>query len=385
MIKLCFVTTISLTLKTFVMKTAEFLHENGDFDITFICDYDEEFEKLLPEYIHYIPVSMKRGVCISGLKSLLDLISIFRREKFDLVQYSTPNASLYAAVAARIVGVPVRLYCQWGIVYVGFEGLKRWIFKQIEKLVCRLSTFIEPDSFGNLNFSIAEGLYSKEKSGVIWNGSASGVDLVKFDFTQKDTWRREIRNNYHISDDEFVIGFVGRINKDKGINELFAACRNLFERKTHASLMLVGAVECGEMLDLNLYQWSQNCQRVIYCGRTNEVEKFLSAMDIFVLPSYREGFGTVVIEAEAMGLPVVVSDIPGPTDAMQRDVTGLCVPVKNVDELEAAILRLWEDKEFFAQCAENARTFAKDKFEQKELFYRILEDRRKMAEKVTDV
>lgn len=112
-----------------------------------------------------------------------------------MVQYSTPNASLYAALAAKLAGVPVRLYCQWGMAYVGFHGIKRVIFKRIEKLVCTLSTWVEPDSFGNLKFSHAEGLYPENKGSVIWNGSASGVNLNKFDNSQKPVWRAEIREN----------------------------------------------------------------------------------------------------------------------------------------------------------------------------------------------
>ena len=374
--KICFVTTVSVTLKAFVLETAKYIHEHTDWDITFICNYDGELESMLPDYIHYIPVSMERGISISGIKSMLRIKKIFKREKFDLIQYSTPNASLYASVAGWLAGVPVRLYCQWGMVFVGFQGMKRKLFKMEEKLVCSLSTRIEPDSFGNLEFARSQGLYSEEKSSVIWNGSASGVSLAKFDISNKEEYRRLIRSSYGISEDAFVFGFVGRINRDKGINELFEAFKDSFESNEKAYLMLVGTDELDENIDSRLYEWSKSFERVIYTGQTNVVEQYLSAMDVYILPSYREGFGSGVIEAEAMGLPVIVSDIPGPTDAMKSNETGIVVKKADVASLKEAMLTLYGNKEQYSFMAGNAYSFAKDNFEQKKLFEHIIKDRK---------
>lgn len=116
--KICYVTTISMTLKAFVLDIAKYLHENGNYDISFICNYDKDFADSLPKYIHYYPVSMERGISIGGLKAMLEIKKILKREKFDIVQYSTPNASCYTALASAVEHVPVRLYCQWGIAYV---------------------------------------------------------------------------------------------------------------------------------------------------------------------------------------------------------------------------------------------------------------------------
>ena len=196
--KICYVTTISATLSSFVVGTAKYIHENTDWDITFICDCDEEFAKSLPDYIHYIPVPMKRGISVAGIKAMFQMKKIFQKEKFDIIQYSTPNASLYASIAGKLAKVPVRLYCQWGMVFVGFQGIKRWIFKQEEKFVCKLSTWIEPDSKSNLEFAHLEGLYPENKGSVIWNGSASGVSLEKFDISKKQEYRQKIRSEYSI-------------------------------------------------------------------------------------------------------------------------------------------------------------------------------------------
>ncbi len=375
MFKVCFITTISLTLKSFVLELAKAMYETGDFEIHFVCDYDEDFEKILPTYIHYKPISMKRGVSYDGIKAIGEMIKYFKNEKFDLVQYSTPNASCYASIAAKLAGVPCRLYCQWGIAYVGFQGIKRKIFKQIEKMVCKCSTIVEPDSFGNLHFSHAEKLYNVDKSCVIWNGSASGVNLSKFDITQKSEWRKAIRRKYSIPQDTIVYIFIGRITKDKGVNELFEAIKLMINQHQDVYLLLVGNVEKCELVDRELYQWTQEEARVIYCGYTNEAEKYLAASDVYLLPSYREGFGSAVVEAEAMGVPVIVTDIPGPTDAMQRDRTGLVVVKGEVSSLYEAMERMYSHEDMRIAMGKTAHEFASTNFEQRELFKKIIENR----------
>lgn len=375
--KICFITTISLTLKAFVLKTAEYLHENTDWDISFICSTDDEFKQMLPGYIHYYPVPMERGISVAGVKAMLEMMKIFKREKFDLIQYSTPNASLYASLAGFFAGIPVRLYCQWGMAFVGFTGLKRKIFKVEEKLVCSLSTWIEPDSYSNLNFAHEQGLYPQSKGSVIWNGSACGVNLEKFDITKKSQYRKTIREKYRIPSDAFVFGFVGRVTRDKGVNELLEAFRALNDS---CYLIMVGPDEVDTTINQDLYEWSVKSDRVIYTGYTNIVEQYLSVVDCYVLPSYREGFGMGVVEAEAMGIPVIVTKIPGPTDAMVDGETGIVVEKKNVHSLRNAMLRLRDDAELVSRYGQNAVKLAKNSFEQNEFLKCVLEDRKSLIQ-----
>lgn len=376
--KICFISTIPSTLRTFVLKTTIYLHENTDWDISFICSEDEEFASELPEFIHYFPVPMERGISISGIKSMMQMKKIFVKEKFDLIQYSTPNASLYAALAGKLAGIPVRLYCQWGMVYVGFEGIKRQVFKAIEKIVCKLSTWIEPDSVSNLNFAHEENLYPQTKGSVIWNGSACGINLEKFDISQKIKYRKDIREKYNFPEDSFVYGFVGRITKDKGINELLAAFKQIYESNSNVYLMMVGTTEKDDTVDESLFLWSKKCEHVIYTGFTDIVEQYLSAMDTYILPSYREGFGMGVVEAEAMGVPVIVTSIPGPVDAMKENETGIVVKKGSIKELLRAMKKLYEDKHIRKEYSSNAYDFAINNFEQKKLFGKILLDRKRL-------
>lgn len=376
--KICFVTTVSITVQAFIRPLLTYLLENTDWELTVICDDDPQIRQWLPEAVRYIPVSMKRGISLGGIGAMVKIAKIFRKEKFDLVQYSTPNASLYASMAAKLAGIPVRLYCQWGIAYVGFQGLKRRIFKMMEKFVCALSTRIEPDSFGNLNFSRQEGLYPPQKSGVIWNGSASGVCLDKFDIRQKDLWHEEIRTRLGIEKTAFVYGFIGRINRDKGINELFTAFRRIAGEHLDTYLILVGPPDKDEGLDPELYAWAKEEPRVIFCGFSTEVEKYMAAMDVYILPSYREGFGSAVVEAEAMGVPVIISDIPGPRDAMIENATGLVVRKADVQTLYEAMIRIKSDDLLRQSLGRAACELAKEKFEQTQLMGHILADREQL-------
>lgn len=372
--KICYITTVSSTLKTFVVPVVGYIKKNTDWDITFICSNDEKFANKLPEDVRYIPVSMKRGISLDGFRAVVNMIKIFKTEKFDLVQYSTPNASLYAAIASKIAGINIRLYCQWGMVFVGFKGVKKKFFRQIEKIVCSLSTHIEPDSFGNLDFCHSDGIYPNNKGSVVWYGSASGVNLSKFNINFKSNWRLDTRNKYNIQKNDFVYGFVGRITRDKGINELFKAFRKLLENN-HVHLMLVGSMDKADSVCDELYEWAKAEPRVHFCGYTNVVEQYLSAMDVYVLPSYREGFGSAVVEAEAMGVPVIVTDIPGPTDAMIKDKTGLVVKKANVESLYDAMLKMYKDKELCKKFGLAGSSFVRERFEQNNLCEHIIKDR----------
>lgn len=375
MLKICFVTTIYSTYRVFLKNLSSYLHDTGEYDISLICADEQKAHEDVPDFVHYFPIKMERGISIAGVKAMLEMKKVFKREKFDLIQYSTPNASLYASMAGRLAHVPVRLYCQWGMAFVGFQGLKRKIFQMEEKYVCHLSTHIEPDSNSNLRFAHEIGLYPKSKGSVIWNGSACGVNLTKFDISNKEEYRKDIREQLDIPEDSFVYGFVGRITRDKGVNELLEAYKTIND---DSYLIMVGPSEVDETINQELYTWASKNEKIKFTGYTTVVEQYLSAMDCYILPSYREGFGMGVVEAEAMGVPVIVTDIPGPTDAMIDNETGIVVQKADVESLYNAMISIREDKVRYFAMAEKAHDFVVNNFEQKQLFNYILEDRKKL-------
>jgi len=354
--KLCMITTISLTLKSFVVETAKYLHEKCDYDVTLICSEDEKFAASLPDCIHYIPVHMARGIDASAIQSIRKFKEIFKREQFDLIQYATPNAACYASIAAKSVGAPIRLYCQWGIRYVGMSGVSRIIFKAIEKMVCRNSTHIRAVSPMNLAFAVKEGLYPLEKAKVIGHGGTIGVDMQHFALSKKQEWRAKVRQAYGLKEDDFVFGFAGRVSPDKGCAELIAAFQQVARKHQVAKLLIVGPFEDNCGIASELVQWAKASDHVKLTGLVEnaEMREYYAAMDVLVHPTYREGFGMVIQEAGALAVPVITTKIPGASEVMEDGVSCKLVTPKDASELVLAMKKLISDSEYSKQIGQAA-------------------------------
>ena len=375
---ICIVTTMWSSINNWIKP---FLNEynSRNIDVTIVCNMDKEYEAELKEqypFVHTFPIAFPRGIDVKGsIKSVLSLYKFFRQKKFDMVQYSTPNASMYAAIASRCANIPVRLYCQWGMVYVTMTGIKRVLFKNVEKMICKLSTMIQPDSTGNLLFCREQGFYDETKSCVIWNGSAKGLDLSAFDVTQKKQYSKFVKEKYNIPDDAPVIGFVGRLGREKGCNELFRAFQKIKVDFPLAKLLFVGPIEKEETIEPELLDYFWSCDDIIKTDRVSNVEKYTSAMDIFVLPSYREGFGMSVIEASAMEVPVIVTKYPGPSSAMEEGLTGFSVEIADVDGLVKYISELLKSPDTAKAMGVAGRKYVEERFEQKSFIKKYMENR----------
>lgn len=381
--KICFVVTISNTIEAFLMGLAEYLIEHHDYDVYFICNTDIELYKILKPRMHYIPVSMRRGISFDGIKVILKMKKIFEREQFDIVQYATPNASLYASIAARLAGVKNRLYTHWGSRYMGYSGgFARSIFKTLEKVVCKNSTVIETESFSLMEFSIRDGLYSREKTSVIWNGSACGVKLENYQLINRDKWRVEVRQKYGIPENSVVFGWCGRITRDKGHNELFEAFRELNKTDKSVRLLMVGDYDNVETIDKDLFGWAKSCPEVVFTGKvpSDKVQNMYSAMDVFCSLSYREGFGLVVIEAAAMCLPCIVTNVPGQIDTHENMVTGITVLDHNVTTVVDAMKFYTSNPDKIKSMGAEARKQVVKKYDQLKLFEKLSQHRNDIIE-----
>lgn len=376
--RICIITTMWSSINNWIKPFLNEYNARG-IDVTIVCNMDADYECELKRqypFIHTYPIAFPRGINVMGsLKSIMILYKFFKRKHFDMVQYSTPNASMYAAVASKLAGIPVRLYCQWGMVYVTMTGIKKKVFYLIEKMVCRFSTVVQPDSEGNLKFCREQGLYDESKSCVIWNGSAKGLDLSAFNISQKRAYAREIKEKYGIPDNVPIIGFVGRLGKEKGCNELIRAFQSIKEIFPNAKLLFVGPIEKEKSIDPEILDYFWKCDDIIKTGRVEHVEKFISAMDVFVLPSYREGFGMSVVEASAMAVPVVVTEYPGPSSAMRDGVTGYAVPIKDHEKLFQCILRLLQDEQLRMKMGAAGRKLAEEAFDQKTFIQKYMDNR----------
>lgn len=379
--RICFCTTLAGTIRSFLVPLSQYLVEHENYDVTFIADTSDILNEYLNEHIHYIPVPMKRGVAFDGLQAIWRFYKIFKREKFDIVQYSTRNAATYASIAAWMAGIKTRIFCQWGMMFIAMKGLKRWLLKLDDKMVCALSTNVETESFTIREEAIREKVYKPEKSVVIWNGSACGVDVSKYNMSMKPAWRKEYRKKYGIPESSTVFGYCGRITRDKGLNELFGAFRQLIETtNSDAYLMIIGANDHAETIDQDLFAWAKGNDRVIFTGYTREVPPHYSALDVFCSLSYREGFGLVVIEAAGMGVPAIVTDCPGQWDTITAGKTGLHVPAHKTKEVVEAMLFYIQNPEKTIEMGVQTRKEVEEKYDQQTLFAKLAEHRNELIE-----
>ncbi len=378
--RICFITTVPITIKSFLLGFSKYLIEKENYDVTFISSDDEALRNMCAKHLHFIPVGMKRGVGFDGVAVINRLTKIFKEQKFDIVQYSTPNASLYASIAARRAKVPCRLYCQWGVRYMGFQGVFRCVFKFIEKAICRLSSVIEVESNSLLSFCLNEGLYSNDKASVIWNGSACGVNLSKFNISSRLELRTSIRKKHGIDDNTIVFGYAGRITRDKGINELVDAFLGANVNRG-AKLLLIGDYDNEGTIRPDIVDRIENDESIIHVGWVKNVEHYYAAMDVFCSLSYREGFGLVVIEAGAMGTPGIVSNVPGQVDTIIDGQTGILAEVKNVQSIQNAILTFINNPLLAKEMGRNAREYIEESYNDEVLFSKLADHRNVLINK----
>ena len=370
-IRLCIVVTVPISIIYFNGKQIDFLTDKG-FDVTIITSPDKKIEQFISKNAHLLYAPLTRAV--SPIKDFFALIKVFnhiRKGAFDIVQYSSPKAALLASMAAWICRVRVRLYLMWGLYYVGQKGFKRLFLKLLEKIVCFFSSHVSPDSNGNLRFAAEEGLCPISKMSVVGNGSANGVDLERFHPQRLQSKGEAIRNHLCIPKDALVLGFVGRLRRDKGTNELVQAFMGLKEKDRKLYLLLVGPQENTRFeYEPEVYTALFQEERIILVGYQECPEYYMAAMDIFVSPSHREGFGVASIEASAMGLPVISTNIPGPCDAVLNNKTGILVSVNAVLKLQKAIETLVTDLLLRQSMGQAGMQWAKN-FEQKLLWDKI--------------
>lgn len=375
--KICAISTIEDTLEFFVIPAMRVFKERG-YDVTLICTMSERFLKQFGEEFHCISVEMKRGMSLKDmLTKPFEFYRIFKREKFYYVQYATTNASFYACVPAKLCGIKTRVYCQWGLLYIGFEGLKRKMFKWVEKFLCAKATHITVASKKNMEYALQEGLMKAEKATVVGDGGTIGVDLTVFDYAKRDIFKAEVLKEYPVLKDKTVFGFVGRIETDKGIDELLKAF--LKTNNPNFALLLIGPFdELRSNLDADALAVARANENVIFHGFSREVPKYLSAMDILVHPTYREGFSMVIQQAMAMGCAVITTDVPGPSEVIEVGKSGLLVPAQAVDELAEAMTALGNNKEQQEQFAKEGLVRVREKFERNHMLELTYQDRLRM-------
>ena len=356
--KIARIATVPYAIATQIGDQVAYLRDLGMQVVIVSADGPELARFPFSESLRHECIDIPRSISPwKDIIALVKLFKIFRKYRFDIIHSTTPKAGLLAAVAGFFAKIPIRLHTFTGQPWVNKKGIVRIITRLSDKIIGVLNTRCYADSGSQRDFLIEEGIISEDKVGVIGAGSLAGVDLKRFDTTH---WSREekasLRNDLHINRDSQVLIFVGRITRDKGIIELTEAVYSLIQFSYNIDLLLIGPLDQdrGGAGSLTIDQLSQS-SRIHYIGYTDCPEKYLSISEIFCLPSYREGFGTVVIEAAAMGVPCVGTRIYGLTDAVHDGYTGVLVPPRDVVSLKNALKHLLDHPERSKQMGLAAR------------------------------
>jgi glycosyltransferase involved in cell wall biosynthesis len=323
------------------------------------------------EGVRVVDVPMHREISLwADCKSLWTLIKLFRRERPDIVHANTPKASLLGMVAAMLCGVPHRIYLVTGLRFETTCGFLRLVLKTMERITCFCATKVIPEGDGVKATLLRERITRKPMQKIL-NGNINGIDLTWFDLTPEVVAKAK-----QISSDktDFTFVFIGRMVLDKGINELVEAFDRLCCERDDVALRLVGRFE--DELDPVLPQTKERIERngkILFEGYQTDVRPYLVASDALVLPSYREGFPNVVLQAGAMGLPVIVTDVNGSDEAIEQGVNGVIIPKKDADALYCAMRDMVVERERTEKMASVARDMVSARFDQRDIWRALVE------------
>ena len=375
-------TTTFLTL-TQLCPQLDAINKAGS-KVTIISSQDElssSFSSL--DYATYKAITIRREInLLDDSISLFRLWNFFRSNKFDIVHSITPKAGLLCAIAAKLAGVPVRLHTFTGQPWITMQGFKRKLLKFCDRIIGLLNTRCYTDSFSQQDILIQNNICSPDKIIVLGNGSLAGIDLTRFsedNFSSAD--KSALRLSLGLNEETNIILFLGRITEEKGVFELISAFKKIKHIENKA-LLVVGDFENKIEASIRAHAETSSLEKIIFTGYTNKPEQYIAIADVLCLPSYREGFGTVVIEAGAMGVPTIGSRIYGLTDAIIDGVTGVLVEPKNVVQLTELLVSILEDKFLRKTLGENAKNRALKEFDSKHFSELVVNEYSKLLESI---
>lgn len=335
------------------------------------------------EHLKHIEIDIARNINpFRDFKALLALIRLFRSNEFDIIHSTTPKAGLLSAIAARLSRAPIRLHTFTGQPWVTRTGAVRWLSRNSDRLIGKLNTHCYADSKSQRQFLMDEGLLSAEDISVIGEGSVAGVDVERFSRNKYSVEAlNEVRKELGIGVADKVIVFLGRVCVDKGIFELIEAYKNLQVDIPNVRLLIVGPLETEEKDGLLLSEeFFRSVPGISRLGYTTEPEKIFAIAHCLCLPSFREGFGSVIMEAASMGVPAVASRIYGLTDAIVDHKTGLLVTPGKANELQHALTSILNDDKWRNTLGKNARSRAREMFSSSRMNQLVIEEYQRLIE-----
>ena len=374
--KLIRMTTVPISLEKLIEGQLRYM--NSYYHVIGISAEKENLDKLgKSQQIEVFHVEMTRK--ITPVKDFLAVVKLFLyllKVKPFIVHSHTPKAGIVGMFAAKLAGVPHRLHSVAGLPLLEKRGFTRKVLDFVEKLTYSCATKVYPNSFGLRDIIRQHHFCADSKLNVLANGSSNGINTSWFDpahFT--DCENDLVKKNLGIRPNDFVFVFVGRLVKDKGINELIAAFENLCGQFEDIRLLLVGDYESDlDPLSLLTLSHIQSNPAIITTGFQNDVRGYFAISNALIFPTYREGFPNVVLQAGAMGLPCIVTDINGCNEIINDGENGLIIPVKDEYAIFDSMLRLYSDKNLYISLQKQARPIIVERYEQQLVWDAILQE-----------
>lgn len=364
------VINLSVSAEGFIGEQFSFFPEYGDYEMHLVCSDGPNLGALVEKYhIKHQVIPINRNITPwQDLKSLIAICKYIRKNKIDIIICHQEKGNLLGQLAGFIMRVPVRIVLSHGILYETMSGIKKELIRLQDKLVSEMATNVICVSHYVQEQRLKDKVDRKGKSVVLGNGSCNGIDTVnKFNPQLVSSQEREVfREEYKIKSGDYVIGFCGRLVKDKGVVELIEAFKKLQEshKNSHIKLFIVGNLEVRDALPCEISKFIRNSESVVFSGRVAymDVQKYYALMNVLVLPSHREGLGLAPLEAQAMGIPAIVTKHTGCRETIIEHKTGEFVEM-TPDSIYEKLEMLFNNPDYAGKLGKNGREFVSRNFE----------------------
>jgi glycosyltransferase involved in cell wall biosynthesis len=374
--KLVRITTVPVSLSVLLKDQLKYM--SNHFDVLAVSSPEKLLEQVgAREGVRTQPVAMTRAITpVKDIQALWKLYRLFKKEKPAIVHTHTPKAGLLGMMASRMAGVPIRLHTVAGMPLMENTGLKRKLLNFIERLTYSCATGVYPNSKHLAEFILQSRFCGPQKMKVLGNGSSNGINTRFFNVNEElQKAACELRKQFSLTDKDFVFVFVGRLVKDKGIEELVEAFSQLKEKHPHIKLLLVGPYEPErDPLSPTTHKIIETDKSIIHAGFQQDIRPYLMISQALAFPSYREGFPNVPMQAGCLNLPSIVTDINGCNEIIEHGKNGLIIPVKDVPHLQQAMESLLTNPALYLTLQKNARQMIVDRYEQKYIWELLLKE-----------
>jgi len=381
--KLIRIATVPISLK--ILLKDQLLFMNEYFEVVGVASTGEELQEVESvEGIRTVALDMSREITpVKDLVSLVQMVRLILRERPEIVHTHTPKAGIVGMLAAFICRVPHRLHTVAGLPVMEAVGKKKKILLLVEKITYFCATKVYPNSYGLQEYILKENLCPPTKLKVIGYGSSNGIDTEHFSRVEEIVQSSKGLEDEYGLKAKFVFCFVGRVVKDKGIDELMSAFDKLSYEFDNVTLFIVGKMESElDPVSFKAEKILENNKSIMHVGFQSDIRPYLAASDCFVLPTYREGFPNVVLQAASMELPSIVTDINGCNEIIHDGINGLVVEPKKSDVLYDAMRKFMVDENLKVLLSTNVRDEIVEKYDRKNFHQYLLDEYNEVIENV---